>query len=208
MLTAYGSQHWWPADTPFEVMVGAVLTQSASWWNVEKAISNLKAQRLLCPAGLRDVSQDLLANTIRPSGYYNSKAKKLKSLAEWLGRRYGDDIRLMRQEPVSALRNDLLAVYGIGEETADSILLYACDQPIFVVDAYTTRILARLGVSTGRRYEDWQAVFMGTLSPDAGLFNEYHALLVRHGKDHCRKAPLCPGCPLLPLCRAGTAASG
>jgi len=201
LLASYGPQRWWPADTPFEVMIGAILTQSAAWSNVEKAIFNLKAQGLLHPEALRTVPLSELAAAVRPSGYFNSKAKKLKALAGWLEKRH-DDISAFRKQDARSLRDELLSVYGVGEETADSIMLYACDHPVFVVDAYTKRILGRLGIKSEKdSYANWQALFMENLPRQASLFNEYHALLVRHGKSVCRKmTPDCLMCCLVAIC--------
>ena len=201
LFRAYGPQHWWPGDTPFEVMVGAVLTQNTAWINVEKAIKNLKRERLLSPARLRDVAPRRLALLIRPSGYFNIKAKRLVHLMDFLAGRYrGSLARMLRDDP-GELRKGLLLVNGIGPETADSMILYAAGKPVFVVDAYTKRIFTRHGLVSERAgYDDVQQLFMGSLPGDAGLFNEYHALLVKVGKIHCKKrAPRCPGCPLEPF---------
>lgn len=201
LFKAYGPQHWWPGDTPFEVMVGAVLTQNTAWVNVEKAIKNLKRERLLSPARLRAVAPRRLARLIRPSGYFNIKADRLANLMAFLAARYGGSLARMLRDDPRELRKGLLLVNGIGPETADSIILYAAGKPVFVVDAYTKRIFNRHGlVSEGAGYDDVQRLFMGSLSGDAGLFNEYHALLVMVGKTHCKKSgPRCPGCPLEPF---------
>lgn len=201
LFKAYGPQRWWPGDTLFEVMVGAVLTQNTAWVNVEKAIRNLKRERLLSPARLRDVAPRRLALLIRPSGYFNIKAKRLAHLMAFLAVRYGGSLARMLRDDPGELRKGLLLVNGIGPETADSIMLYAAGRPVFVVDAYTKRIFSRHGlVSGGARYDDVQQLFMGSLPADAGLFNEYHALLVMAGKMHCKKsAPRCSGCPLEPF---------
>jgi len=197
LMDHYGPQHWWPAEEPFEVMVGAILTQSAAWSNVEKAIANLKAAGALSPEPLRQLPLSALAALIYPSGYYNAKALKLKSLVTWLGERYEDDLGRLFTMETGSLRRELLAVRGIGQETADSIILYAADQPVFVVDAYTRRILDRMGLAPeAGRYADYQSLFMDSLPRDAGLFNEYHALLVRLGKSVCRRRPLCLQCCL------------
>lgn len=204
LYSAYGPQHWWPADTPFEVIVGAILVQSAAWGNVETAIGNLTAAGALSPERLRAIPEDELATLIRPCGYFNAKARKLKALVELLDERFGGDLELLLGTPTSELRSLLLATHGIGPETADSILLYAAGQPVFVVDAYARRIFSRLGfVPDGDAYGAWQAMFMDTLPPDAAMFNEYHALIVRHGKERCRRRPLCDGCPLLGVCPTG-----
>jgi len=201
-MDGYGPQHWWPAEEPFEVMVGAILTQSAAWINVEKAIVNLKAAGALSPGALRSLNLSDIAGLIRPSGYFNAKARKLKSLAHWLGEYCGDDLEKLSTQSVEQLRQDLLSVYGVGEETADSIILYAVNQPIFVIDAYTRRILKRIGlVPDGNSYIAYQSLFMDNLPDDIRLFNEYHALLVCLGKNVCRKRPLCSSCCLRSICR-------
>ncbi len=201
LFACFGPQHWWPGDTSFEVMLGAILTQSCSWQNVEKAIRKLKAVGLLSPQALREVPVEELAALVHPCGYFNVKAKKLKALVNWLHERYRDDIAAMCRTGTATLREELLNVYGIGEETADSILLYACGKPVFVIDAYTRRILDRIGIAPQcKTYAGFQALFMDNLPHDARLFNEYHALFVRLGKDVCRKAPSCGGCCLTGIC--------
>jgi len=196
LLACYGPQAWWPGETPFEVMAGAILTQSAAWSNVEKAIGNLKSASKLSPAALREIPIDDLAGLVYPSGYYNAKAKKLKALVEWLGE-HGDDLSRLDGRETGELRKELLSVHGIGPETADSILLYALGRPVFVIDAYTRRLLARLGVAPEKdTYDGWRALFMDNLPPDANMFNEYHALIVRHGKEKCRKTARCVECRL------------
>lgn len=196
----YGPQQWWPADTPFEVIVGAILTQSAAWGNVEQAIANLKQAGALSPASLRGLPTTELAKLIRPSGYYNAKALKLKSLVEYLGAEYQDSLDGLFSLDVPRLRSELLAIHGIGPETADSIILYAARKPVFVIDAYTRRILGRLGLGPPRSdYAALQKLFMENLPNEEKLFNEYHALLVRHGKEVCRRAPLCHQCCLTNL---------
>jgi endonuclease-3 related protein len=201
LYSAYGPQHWWPADEPFEVMVGAVLTQSVTWKNVEKAINNLREAGALSPATLRSLGIDDIAPLIRPCIYYNVKARKLKALVDWMDG-YGDDLTRIFAIEANELREQLLSVWGIGEETADSIVLYAAGKPVFVIDAYTRRIIDRIGLKPeGDKYKDYQALFMDNLPADAGLFNEYHALLVNHGKDVCRTRPLCEQCCLGDICR-------
>ncbi|HLB27918.1 MAG TPA: endonuclease [Dehalococcoidales bacterium] len=217
LMATYGPQHWWPAEEPFEVMVGAILTQSAAWRNVEKAIANLKMAKALSPQVLRRLSLDEIATLIHPCGYYNTKARKLRALAEWFGECCQDDVNNMRAIGTEQLRKQLLGVWGIGEETADSIILYAANQPIFVVDAYAKRIIDRLGMAPERNsYAAYQSLFMGNLSfggvytergecaqdkpADVQLFNEYHALLVALGKNVCRPKPLCQECCLKEMC--------
>ncbi len=200
-----GPQHWWPGETPFEVIIGAILTQNTSWTNVEKAIGNLKEAGLLHPERLRRVRLAQLAQLIRPSGYFNIKAKKLRAFLDFLfEKHHGRLAHLFRLEP-EVLRAELLAVYGIGPETADSIVLYAAGQPMFVIDAYTRRIMARLGLAReDATYEELQQLFMDHLPQDVQMFNEYHALFVALGKDICRKrAPRCASCPLREVCGTG-----
>jgi endonuclease-3 related protein len=208
LLAAYGPQSWWPARTPFEVMVGAVLVQSAAWSNVEKAIVNLKAVEALTPDAIRSLETAEFARLVYPSGYYNAKARKLKALVEHLGERYSDDIDAMVRRDTTDLRTELLAVHGIGEETADDILLYALGHPVFVVDAYTRRLVVRLGLmrESDASYSTCQALFTDNLKSDVAMFNEFHALIVRHSVEHCRKRPLCDGCVLLEMCPTGGAA--
>lgn len=193
----YGPQHWWPAKTRFEVIVGAILTQNTNWTNVEKAILNLKKENLLSPEALRRVSRKKLASLIRSSGYFNIKTDRIKSFLDFLWTEYGGNLKAMFRERAPVLREKLLTVSGIGPETADSILLYAAGKPIFVVDAYTRRILTRHGLcENGCTYDGVQALFMGTLKTDVRVFNEYHALMVRVGKEHCTPTPDCTDCPL------------
>ena len=202
LLAHYGPQHWWPAQEPFEVIVGAILTQSAAWGNVEKAIANLRATKALSPRALRDLPISKLATLVHPCGYYNAKALKLKSFAYWLGNHYDGDLDRLFASNIDDLRQQLINIHGIGQETADSIILYAANKPIFVIDAYTRRIINRIGLAPNKNsYATYQALFMEHLLPDAGLFNEYHALLVCLGKKVCRSHPLCPQCCLNSVCR-------
>jgi endonuclease-3 related protein len=202
LLGRFGAQCWWPAEEPFEVIVGAILTQSAAWGNVEKAIDNLKRAGALSPGKFRQLSTLKLARLVHPCGYYNAKALKLKSFAFWLGNHYDDDLNRLFAVDTDDLRRQLLSVHGIGQETADSILLYAAGKPVFVVDAYTRRILSRIGLAPEKEsYAGYQAFFMENLPADAEMFNEYHALLVRLGKEVCRRRPLCPRCCLNDICR-------
>ncbi len=201
LIKCYGPQHWWPAEEPFEVIIGAILTQSAAWLNVEKAIANLKAAKALSPKALRQFSLPEIATLIRPCGYYNAKALKLKSLAHWLGEYYNDNLEKLFANATEHLRQQLLSIYGIGQETADSIILYAANKPIFVIDAYTRRIINRIGPAPdSNSYNAYQALFMNNLPADTELFNEYHALLVCLAKDVCRNRPLCPQCCLTHIC--------
>ena len=194
----FGPQHWWPAEEPFEVIAGAILTQSTSWSNVEKGIANLKKANALSPRILRQKPVTELAKLIYSCGYHNVKANKLKAFADWFGFQYQDSLEKMAEAGLEQLRSDLLKVWGIGEETADSILLYACQKPVFVIDAYTRRIVDCLGFKPKRnRYCDFQRIFMDNLAPETQMFNEYHALLVTLGKEVCRKnKPRCQECCL------------
>ena len=196
----FGPQHWWPGQTPLEIMIGAVLTQNTNWKNVEKAISNLKQASLLNAEALYRTDLEQLAGLIRPAGYFNVKAKRLQALIQWFWEQYGGDPQRLMELPIDTLREQLLAIKGIGHETADSILLYALQKPVFVVDTYTARILARHFLTTPPTdYAQIQALFENALPTDQAYFNEFHALLVCCGKDFCKPRPLCPGCPLEPL---------
>jgi len=208
LYAAYGPQHWWPGEGPFEVIVGAILTQQVGWRNVERAIAGLKTAGLMDPESLARAPLEQIAQIIRPTGYYNQKAKKLKAFLDFLDVRYNADLNKLFSLPVDKLREELLSVRGIGEETADSIILYAAEKPSFVVDAYTRRILTRLGVINGEEsYGEIRELFMKNLPKDVPLYNEYHALLVRHGKERClKRSPRCAGCPLADMCRASTEA--
>lgn len=197
LMAHYGPQHWWPAQEPFEVIAGAILTQSAAWTNVEKAITNLKAAGALSPGALRQMPQSEIARLIYPCGYYNTKAKKLKAFVHWLGEQYDDSLDKLFAGNIDRLRQRLLAIYGIGEETADSIILYAANKPTFVIDAYTRRIISRIGLAPQtHNYAAYQALFMTNLPADIRLFNEYHALLVCLAKNVCQTRPLCHQCCL------------
>ncbi|OGO21614.1 MAG: hypothetical protein A2144_04175 [Chloroflexi bacterium RBG_16_50_9] len=197
LMARYGPQHWWPAREPFEVIVGAILTQSAAWINVEKAIANLKNAGALSPEALRCLPHAELARLVHPCGYYNAKARKLKAFVHWLGEKYQDNLDSLFASDIAGLRQQLLGIYGIGEETADSIILYAANKPSFVIDAYTRRIISRLGLAPHTNsYAAYQALFMAHLPPDTRLFNEYHALLVCLAKNVCLNRPLCQQCCL------------
>jgi endonuclease III related protein len=194
----FGPQHWWPAETPFEVMAGAILTQNTSWSNVEKAIGNLKKEKALNARKLFALPDRRVSRLIRSAGYYNVKTRRLKSFLGFFLKKYGGDIKRMSLSPLRGLREELLAVNGIGPETADSILLYALEKPVFVIDAYTKRVLVRHSLAKeDSDYHQMQSLFMRNLRKDAALFNEYHALLVRVGKEYCLKnKPRCETCPL------------
>ncbi len=198
LLGAFGERHWWPGETQLEVIVGAILTQNTSWKNVEKAINNLKGSNLLDVASLYALSMEKLAEVIRPSGFYNVKSKRLKALIEVLHDDFSGVINNLDVLSTAELRKRLLRIDGIGHETADSILLYALNRPIFVVDAYTKRFLANHGLYTGDgTYGDIQSFFMEHLPSDTYLFNEFHALIVYLCQNYCRKTPVCVSCPLL-----------
>jgi endonuclease III related protein len=201
MAAALGPMHWWPAQTPFEVIVGAILTQSTAWGNVERAIANLRAARLLTPSAMLRVQTSRLAALVRPSGYFRQKAKKLKAFVRFLQGGYGGSLQRMFRTPTAELREQLLSVHGIGPETADSILLYAGNHPVFVVDTYTHRIFGRHGITDGKGdYEKVRAFFETSIPTQPELFNEFHALIVNTGKNWCRKkAPRCEECPLRSL---------
>jgi endonuclease-3 related protein len=217
LLEAYGPQGWWPGESAFEVIVGAILTQSAAWANVERALANLKAAGVLSPAGLHALDEGEIARLIRPSGYFNAKARKLKAFVEMLHERFGRErggqvppgreLERLLSQPAEELRALLLATHGIGPETADSIVLYAAGKPAFVIDAYTRRIFGRIGLRPVHdTYEGWRWLYMEALPADAALFNEYHALIVAHGKAVCRKTPRCGECVLRDMCQTGRAA--
>ncbi len=200
LLACYGPQHWWPAQEPFEVIVGAILTQSAAWGNVEKAITNLKSAEALSAKTLRQMPLPELARLIHPCGYYNAKALKLKSFAHWLVD-YDDNLDELFAADTCHLRQQLLSVHGVGPETADSIILYAANKPIFVIDAYTRRIINRIGLAPENSgYAAYQELFMDNLPADTRLFNEYHALLVCLAKDVCRSHSRCQQCCLNNIC--------
>ena len=194
----FGPQHWWPGETAFEVMVGAVLTQNTNWKNVVKALNNLKEAALLDYSSLSLLAADEIAGFIRPSGYYNLKAQRLKNLLNMVAKLYEGDLETFFADNLSTARENLLAVKGVGPETADSILLYACGAPVFVIDTYTHRVFSRHNmVEEESDYQTMQESFMESLPEDVQLYNEYHALIVRVAGAHCKKTkPLCEQCPL------------
>jgi endonuclease III related protein len=201
LYKAYGPQHWWPGDTPFEVMVGAILTQNTAWSNVEKAMASLKALDCLSPEAILALSHESLAGLLRPSGYFNVKARRLQGFCEWYLAQGG--YKTLAREETAALRRRLLGIKGLGPETADDILLYAFKRPVFVIDAYTRRLFARIGVIQGDEgYEELRYVFESALGPDVALYNEFHALIVRHAKEVCKSQPTCSGCGLAARCLA------
>ena len=195
----HGPQHWWPGETPFEIMVGAVLTQNTAWSNVEKAITNLVARDKLNPEGILAARKDHLARWLRPSGYFNIKALRLKNFSRWYQAAGGYET--LAQLETGTLRKSLLDVNGIGPETADDMLLYAFERPVFVVDAYTRRLFSRLQLFSGDEpYDGMRLAIENALGPDVPLFNEYHALVVRHAKEVCRARPRCVECVLSKSC--------
>jgi endonuclease-3 related protein len=204
LLRRYGPLRWWPAETPLEVCVGAVLTQNTSWSGVVKALDNLRAAGVLGDAeAMLALPKARLAELLRPSGYFRLKARRLRALLAWIAERGGDPVRALRGD-AEALRASLLGVHGVGRETADSILLYAAGHPIFVVDAYTRRVLGRhRWFDPEAGYDTIRGLFEGSLPRDAALYNQFHAEIVMVGKDHCRPSPRCEGCPLEGLLPAG-----
>lgn len=197
LLAHYGALRWWPADTPYEVMAGAVLTQNTAWGNVEKALANFGGR--LSPRFVLDADIADLKEIIRPAGFFNQKAAYLKALTEWYWR-YGFDAAAVRGEPLCKVRGELLSVRGVGRETADSILLYAFGFPTFVADAYTGRLCDRFPIPAGEGYEAVKAFFEDNFKRSAEGYNALHALIVINAKEHCRKKPLCDGCPLAESC--------
>lgn len=202
LLSRFGPQHWWPGDTSFEVVVGAILTQSTSWKNVEKAIRKLKDAGALSPEKLHEMKEKDLAVLIKSAGYFNAKTRKLKAFMDHLHMYHGGCLEKMLSAETDVLRSELLSIWGVGPETADSIILYAAEKPVFVVDAYTKRIFSRLGyVNEDINYEGLRSFSEKNLPLDVKVYNELHALLVALGKDYCKKTkPLCSGCPLMKKC--------
>lgn len=202
----YGPQYWWPAKAgssrQFEICIGAILTQNTSWKNVEKAIEKLHTNKLMTVDAILGCSTKKLSGIIRSCGYHNQKAERLKIFCRHLKEKYDSSLSRMLSKPTAELREELLSIKGIGPETADSIMLYAAEKPIFVIDAYTKRILSRYGlINIGANYEEVQQFFHERLKPNEALYNEYHALLVAHGKSICMKKPLCSKCPLVRECK-------
>jgi endonuclease-3 related protein len=203
LYARYGDLEWWPAEGPFEVMVGAVLTQRASWHNVEMALSNLRGAGIHDHGTLLATPMERLEALIRPTGTYRQKARRLRDLFQMVDGKGDGSLDAFLAIPPNIMRQDLLAVRGIGPETADSIILYAAQGPVFVVDAYTRRVLGRLEVDAGRSYEGVASWFTEGLPKDAALFNNYHAMMVELAKDHCRTRPICQGCPIRGHCPTG-----
>jgi endonuclease-3 related protein len=198
LYQTFGPQHWWPGKTPLEIAIGAILTQNTNWGNVEKAIDNLKKQNALSARVIHKMPVKKLSELIRPTGYFNIKAKRLKSFIDFLMNDYHGSMKRMKNTDMHSLRKKLLSINGIGPETADSILLYALGKPFFVIDAYTKRVLSRHGIMEHEKsYDEFQELFYSALEKDVKLFNEYHALFVRIGKTFCKKKkPICELCPL------------
>ena len=197
LYARFGPQGWWPGNSRFEILLGAILTQNTNWGNVEKALANLTAAGCMDPRSLYEMEVGELAELIRPAGYYNVKAKRVKNFLGWLFENFDGDLDSPARMSTAALRVELLGIKGIGYETTDSILLYAFEKITFVVDAYTARIAVRHGlIDSEVGYEELKSLFEDNLAADRELFNEYHALLVRLGKEFCRKTPQCAGCPL------------
>lgn len=197
LFAYYGDLHWWPADTPFEVMVGAILTQNTAWTNVEKAIARFEGR--LSAEWILALPMDELQEIIRPAGFYRQKTRYLKAISTWF-MTYKGDLDLIKNRPLEAIRSELLEVQGVGNETADSILLYAFHFPTFVVDAYTLRLFSRIPLDAGKSYIEVKKFCEDGLPHDAELYNHFHALIVQNGKEYCRKKPDCQGCPLYGLC--------
>lgn len=204
MSAHFGPTHWWPGDSPFEIAAGAILTQNTAWTNVEKAIANLKREGLLSPKAILDAPNARLESALRPSGFFRVKARRLRSFCSFLIDDYGGSMKRLARRPLPDLRDELLGVHGIGPETADDIILYACAQPVFVVDAYTRRIMSRHGhVDPAIGYEDLRGLFEKHLEKDLALYQEYHGLIVWTAKNYCRTAPKCDECPLAGTLRHG-----
>lgn len=205
LLSAYGTQEWWPTTTKekeTEIAIGAILTQNTAWKNVEKAIKNLADKGLVDIKKLNSINEEELAKLIRASGYYNQKAKKLKAFARHIAQNYGGEIKLLLSKNTEELRKELLEMYGIGPETADSIILYAAKKPTFIADAYTKRMASRTGIiKETASYDEIRNLFTQNLPKEQQLFSQYHALIVQHGKNTCKKTPQCENCPIRNACR-------
>jgi endonuclease-3 related protein len=200
LLRAYGNQNWWPSETTYEMMIGAILTQNTSWTNVEKAISNFQGD--LSPERILNIENENLSAIIRPSGFHNQKAQKLKNLTNWY-KKYNFNIKEAQNKDGESLRSELLDIKGIGKETADCILTYALEKPYFVVDTYTRRLFTRIGIDVPKDYDRFRLLIEDWIEKDLYVYNEYHALIVEHGKRHCKKKAVCEGCPLIKLCEFG-----
>jgi len=193
----FGPQYWWPGDSPFEVAIGAILTQNTNWQNVQKTIDNLKKHKMLSPKTIYNLSIERLADLIRPSGYYNIKAKRLKNFVSFIVESHSGSLMNLKKYEIQNIRKSLLSISGVGKETADSIILYALDKPIFVIDAYTKRVLSRHGIINNlSNYDECQALFHDNLDNNLEFYKEYHALFVMVGKHYCKPKPNCNNCPL------------
>jgi len=201
LLNHFGNQNWWPADTKFEVIVGAILTQQTSWKNVEKSIKNLKENNVLEPKKLFNIPVKTLEVLIRPSGFFKVKSKRLRNFLEFFVGNYDGNLDKMFEFPLNDLRENLLSVNGVGPETCDSIILYAGNKPVFVVDAYTKRLCERYPIMKSKKYEEVREFFEKNLPKDVNLFKEFHALIVELGKNYCKTKPICEKCPLNEGCR-------
>ena len=205
---AYGPQHWWPGESQFEIIAGAILTQSAAWTNVEKALVKMRAAGCWSLEAVHQLPEAELAQLVRSSGYFNAKARKLKAFAAHVAVNYQGDLERFFAKPVGPLRQELLSIHGIGEETADDIIVYAAGKTSFVIDSYTRRIMDRMGIAPDAarpKYGDYQAIFHNNLTHDTQFFNEFHALWDRHAKEACAKTPRCEGCCLQDICATGQA---
>lgn len=196
----YGDQNWWPAETPFEVVIGAILTQNTNWNNVEKSIKNLKTEISLNPQNILSIGDERLKYLIKPSGFYNQKSERLKIISSFIINQLDGDIKNIRKYTLPDSRRMMLSLKGVGEETADSILLYAADLPSFVIDKYTMRMFGRLGIAENQKYKDYYEMFMKNLPHDVDIFKQYHALIVENSKIFCKKKAACKGCPLENTC--------
>lgn len=200
LLKNYGKQNWWPADTQFEVVIGAILTQNTAWNNVKKALNNLKEMELLDPEKLYNTNPDIIENLIKPSGFFRQKTKKIRNFLDFF-KKYDFSFKALNKE--KNLREKILKINGIGQETADSILLYALDIPYFVIDSYTKRLSFRLGITDNEtiKYEDLQKIYESVLPKEVEIYKEYHALIVEHSKNCCKKKPVCHPCPINFSCK-------
>ena len=204
MLNRYGPQRWWIYDNPLNIIIGSILTQGTAWVNVEKAIANLIAEEAMSLHVLRGLPEKTLSQIIYPSGYFNSKARKLKAMANYIGYHFNDNLDSMREGKTDILRKMLLDIHGVGDETADTILLYAFDKPTFIVDNYTKRLFYRLGIiNENVSYGTLKSLFLNEIKSDSDLLKEYHALIIDHGQKVCGKKPKCENCCLLDVCSTG-----
>lgn len=201
LLDSYGKQNWWPADSAYEMLVGAILTQNTHWSNADKALAQIRQYcgGSIVPSPILAMPETELAQLLRPSGYYNQKATRVKQLTKWFAQ-YHFDVRLVKRLDATQLRAELLALPGVGRETADCMLVYAFDKPFFIIDAYTRRLFTRLGFNVPRAYDDFSAEIERQLPKELALFNEYHALIVKHNTCFCQSKPRCDACPLVKRC--------